>query len=111
MGWLGEHRVFIVEEFIKNGGSPVGTQCAFSIRFALGRREAVPENKTIYRWVSNFRQTGQTLEALKEAIRQEVAAITPEMIPKVMDNYRERLHQFINIQGRHLNDVLFKQLM
>jgi len=30
-----------------------------------------------------------TLEALKEAIRQEVAAITPEMILKVMDNYRE----------------------
>ena len=58
--------------------------------------------------MSNFRQTGQTLEALKEAIRQEVAAITPEMILKVMDNYRERLHQFINIQGRHLSDVLFK---
>ena len=49
-----------------------------------------------------------TLEALKEAIRQEVAAITPEMILKVMDNYRERLHQCINIQGRHLSDVLFK---
>jgi len=48
------------------------------------------------------------LEALKEAIRQEVAAITPEMILKVTDNYRERLHQFINIQGRHLSDVLFK---
>jgi len=43
----------------------------------------------IYRWVSNFRQTGQTLEALKEAIRKEVAAITPEMVLKVMDNYRE----------------------
>jgi len=45
-----------------------------------------------YRWVSNFRQTGQTLEALKEAIRQEVADITPEMVLNVMDNYRERLH-------------------
>ena len=73
----------------KNGGSPVATQRAFRIRFALGRREAVPDNKTIYRWVSNFRQTGQTLEALKEAKRQEVAGITPEMILKVMDNYRE----------------------
>ena len=108
--WRGlrEHRAFIVEEFIKNGGSPVATQRAFRIRFALGRREAVPDKKTIYRWVSNFRQTGQTLEALKEAIRQEAAAITPEMILKVMDNYRERLHQCINIQGRHLRDVLFK---
>jgi len=32
---------------------------------------------------------GQTLEALKEAIRQEVAAITSEMVLKFMDNYRE----------------------
>ena len=55
-----------------------------------------------------YEQRVQTLEALKEAIRQEVAAITPEMIRKVMDSYRERLHQFINIQGRHLSDVLFK---
>ena len=108
MAWLGEHRAFIVDEFIKNGGSPVATQRAFRIRFALGRREAVPDKKTIYLWVSNFRQTGQSLEALKEAIRQEVVAITPEMILKVMDNYRERLHQCINIQGRHLSDVSFK---
>ena len=89
MAWLGEHRDFIVEEFIKNGGLPVATQRAFRIRFTLGRQEAVPDKKTIYRWVSNFRQTGQTLEALKEAIVQEVAAITPEMILNVMDNYRE----------------------
>jgi len=108
MVWLGEHRAFIVEEFIKNVGSPVATQRAFRIRFALGRREAVPDKKTIYHWVSNFRQTGRTLEARKEVIRQEVAAITPEMILKVMENYRERLHQFINIQGRYLSDSLFK---
>jgi len=60
MVWLEEHQAFIVEEFIKNGGSPVATQRVFRIRFALGRREAVPDNKTIYRWVSDFRQTGQT---------------------------------------------------
>ena len=89
MVWLGEHCAFIAEEFIKNGGLPVATRRAFRIRFALGRREAVPDKKMIYSWVSNFRQTGQTLEALKEAIRQEVAAVTPEMVLKVMDNYRE----------------------
>ena len=47
---------------------------------------------------------------MKEAIRQEVAAITPEMVLKVTDNYRERLHQRINIQGRHFSDVLFKHI-
>ena len=45
MAWLGEHRAFIVEGFIKNGGSLVATQRAFRIRFALGRREAVPDNE------------------------------------------------------------------
>jgi len=38
MVWLEEHHDFIVEEFIKNGGSPVATQRAFRIRFALGRK-------------------------------------------------------------------------
>jgi len=55
-----------------------------------------------------YEQCPLTLEALKEVIRQKVAAVTPEMILKVMDNYQERLHQCINIQGRHLSDVLFK---
>ena len=48
------------------------------------------------------------MEALKETIRQEVVAITPEMILKVMENYRARLHQCINIQGSNLRDVLLK---
>ena len=108
MAWSGEHRAFIVEEFIKNGGSPVATQRAFRIRFAPGRRDTVPDKKKIYLKAKVYEQRPQTLEALKEAIRQEVAAITSEMIRKVMDNYRERLHQCINIQGRHLSDVLLK---
>ena len=62
MAWSGEHQAFLVEEFIKNGGSPVATQRAFRIRFALGRRETVPDKRTIYRWVSNFRQTGSALK-------------------------------------------------
>ena len=56
MAWSAEHRAFIVEEFIKNGGSAVATQRAFRIRFAPGRRDNVPDKKTICRWVSNFKQ-------------------------------------------------------
>jgi len=41
MAWSGEHQAFIVEEFIRNGGTPVATQRAFRFRFALGRRETV----------------------------------------------------------------------
>ena len=53
MAWSGEHRAFIVEEFIKNGGSPVATQRAFRIRFAPGRRDTVPDKKTIYPWATS----------------------------------------------------------
>jgi hypothetical protein len=30
MAWSGEHRAFVVEELIQNGGSPVMTQRTFS---------------------------------------------------------------------------------
>jgi hypothetical protein len=53
-----------------------------------------------------YEQRPQTLEALKEAIRQEVAAITPEMIL----NYREMLHHCINIQGHHLSGFYSKHV-
>jgi hypothetical protein len=50
----------------------------------------------------------QTLEGLKEAITQEVAAIPPEITGRVMEKYRERLSHGIDNEGRHLNDVVFK---
>ena len=49
-----------------------------------------------------------TTEQLKEAIRQEVAAIPPAMTSKTMDNFRERLQEFVVNNGRHLSDVTFK---
>jgi hypothetical protein len=47
------------------------------------------------------------LEALKEAITQEVAAIPPEMTSRIMENYRERLNQCIDNEGRHSSDIIF----
>ena len=74
MAWSGEHRTSIVEEFIKNGASPVATRRAFRIRFAPGRRGTVPdkENDLLlgYLKAKVYEQCPQTLEALKEAIRQ-----------------------------------------
>jgi len=49
-----------------------------------------------------------TIEQLKEAIRQEVAAIPPAMTRKAMDNFRERLQECVINNGRHLSDVIFK---
>jgi hypothetical protein len=50
----------------------------------------------------------QTLENLKEAITQEVAAIPPDVTYKVMEKYRERLSQCIDNEGRQLSGVDFE---
>jgi hypothetical protein len=44
MAWSGEHRTYVVEKLIKNGGSPM-MQRAFRIHFTLGRRDPVPDKK------------------------------------------------------------------
>jgi len=51
-----------------------------------------------------------TIEQLKEAVRQEVAAILPAMTRKVMDNFRERLQECVINNGRHLSNVIFKSV-
>jgi hypothetical protein len=55
-----------------------------------------------------YQHRPQTLEALKEAITQEAAAIPPEMTNMVMEKYQERLNQCIDNEGRHLSDAVFK---
>ena len=55
-----------------------------------------------------YKHRPQTLKALKEAIREEVASIPLEMTNIVMGNFRERLRQCIANNGRNLSDVIFK---
>jgi hypothetical protein len=51
------------------------------------------------------------LEALKEAITQEVAAIMPKMTPRVMENYWERLNQCIDNEGRRVSDIIVENAL
>ena len=61
MAWSGEHRAFVIEEFVKNGESVITTQRSFRRHFSLNRHDPVPTGKTIYRWVFYFRQTSSAL--------------------------------------------------
>lgn len=56
-----------------------------------------------------FTHRPRTLEELRAAIRQEIAAIPQDMIRRVMARFRENLQQCINNNGRHLRDIIFKQ--
>ena len=51
-----------------------------------------------------------TIEQLKEAIRQEVAAIPPAKARKSMDSFRERLQVCVINNGRNLSHVIFKNV-
>jgi hypothetical protein len=50
------------------------------------------------------------LKAIKEAITQEVAAITPQnlMTRRAMENFGERLRKYVNNRGQYLKDIMFK---
>jgi hypothetical protein len=58
-----------------------------------------------------YQHRPQTLEALKETITQEVAAIVPKMTPRVMENYWERLNQCIDNVGRHVSDIIIENAL
>ena len=47
-------------------------------------------------------------EELKAAIRQEIAAISEDVLERVMQNFYERLRKCVQAGGRHLEDIIFK---
>lgn len=52
----------------------------------------------------------RTLDELKEAITQEVAILTPEMLSKAFDSFCARLEECLIIEEHHLKDVELKTL-
>jgi len=55
-----------------------------------------------------FKHRPQSLEDLKERIQQEIDSILPELTRRVMKNFRERLHQCVANDGRHMSDLILK---
>ena len=49
-----------------------------------------------------------TLNDLKEAVRQEICPIDRQLLARVMDDFKKRLENCIQEDGRHLTDVIFK---
>ena len=50
----------------------------------------------------------QSIEQLKDAIRQEITAIPHEMTCRVIDNFREPLRLCVDNNESHLTDLIFK---
>lgn len=56
--WSVEHRVFAVEQFLRNNESIVAVTRAFRCHFNVPHRGAVPYRDLILEWVRKFRETG-----------------------------------------------------
>ena len=54
-----------------------------------------------------YTDKSKTLDKLKDTIRFEIAAIPLAMVGKVMMNFQKGLHKRIEIDGKHLDDILF----
>ena len=50
----------------------------------------------------------RTIQELKENIREEVRALAPEILRKVMESALERAHQAEANNRHHLKDIIFK---
>ena len=49
----------------------------------------------------------RNLKELKDAIWQEVLTIDQQLLPRAMDDYKQRNENCIQEYGRHLNDIIF----
>ncbi|XP_050342348.1 uncharacterized protein LOC126768367 [Nymphalis io] len=56
-----------------------------------------------------FNNNPQSIEELKENIREEIQNISPNTCRAVMENVRSRLQECQIKQGTHLDDVIFKK--
>jgi len=46
---------------------------------------------------------------LKQKIREEVAAISPNMLQRVMQNFQKFLGECVDNKGHHLTDTIFRK--
>jgi hypothetical protein len=60
-----------------------------------------------YQKVQVYQHRPQILVGLKKAMTQEVSTVPPEMTRRALENYRQKLKQYIDNESRHLSDVVF----
>ena len=49
----------------------------------------------------------RNLNVLKDAIRQEVLTIDQQLLARAVDDFKRRIENCLQEDGRHLNDIIF----
>lgn len=55
-----------------------------------------------------YNEKPRTLEELKAAIRNQIEVINEQLLEKVERSFRERLEMCVRFNGRHMDDIIFK---
>jgi hypothetical protein len=50
-----------------------------------------------------------TTVELKQNIREEEAAISPNILQRVMQNFQKNLEECVDNEGRHFTDTIFRK--
>ena len=56
-----------------------------------------------------YEKKPRTSVDLKQNVREEVAAISPNMLQRVVQNFQKRLGECVDNKGRHLTDTIFRK--
>jgi len=56
-----------------------------------------------------YEKKPRTAVDLKQNIMEEVAAIPPNMLQRVMQNFEKSLGECVDNKGRHLTDTVFRK--
>jgi hypothetical protein len=56
-----------------------------------------------------YEKKPRTTVDLKQNIREEVAAISPNTLERVMQNFQKRLGECVDNKGCHLTDIVFRK--
>jgi len=58
-----------------------------------------------------FVRKPRTVDKLKVSIREEIAIVPQGMLVNVMQNFEERLRTRVRQEGRHLSDIICRNLV
>ncbi|KAF2882587.1 hypothetical protein ILUMI_23604 [Ignelater luminosus] len=104
-----EQRTKTIEFYIGNQQSIVLTQCAYRQYFNVRATHCTPD---CFLWAYLKEQVHinklATILQLKTNIRNEICAITPEILQKVTENVLKRARMCKAENGHHLQDVIFR---
>ena len=95
--WPVEHHVFVYDAFVKYVLWPPRLPDLSCYFFLWG-----------YLKSHVYIHKPRTLNDLKEAIQQEIRLIDCQLLARVTDDFKKRLENCIQEDGRHLTNIIFK---